>query len=392
VNIERIQELLRNEGLVGWLLADFQGINSIACRVARLEGMITRRWFCLIPAEGPISWIYSRVEPGLFTDRPGHRFPYAGYEDLDRVLTQVLPGEGRLAMEYSPRGALPTASRVDAGTFERIRTLCPSLDIVSSCELLQSYVALWTPEGLASHHRAVDHLIRLKDEALAAVEQSLQTGTYLSECSIQNLLVEGFQKADLITNHPPIVAVDEHAGNPHYAPHPDQDRRIEPNRVLLIDLWAKENGPESVYADITWMAYTGSTVPAPVQKAWEAVRDGRDAALRLAQERFARNQRVEGWELDRITRDLITSRGYGENFVHRTGHSLGLEDHADGANLDDYESRDTRPLIPDTGFTIEPGVYLPEFGIRSEIDVFIGPHGPEATTPCQESIDTIPPH
>ena len=188
-----------------------------------------------------------------------------------------------------------------------------------------------------------------------------------------------------------IVAVDAHAGDPHHAPHPEADRAIGPDSVLMLDLWAKETGPESIYADMTWMAWTGSAVPSVVQQIWEAVRDGRDAALDLVRERFSAGKRVEGWELDRAARDLIVERGFGEAFVHRTGHSLGVEDHGDGANLDDLECHDTRPLLPGTGFTIEPGIYLPTLGIRSEIDVYLGPGGPEVTTPIQIELDCLQP-
>ncbi len=392
MDIERIQNLLQENRLTGWLLADFQGTNGIACRVAGIEGLITRRWFCFLPAKGEIVWIHSRVEPGLFSGRPGRLRAFTGYESMDQLLRETLPASGRVAMEYSPGGELPTASRVDAGTLERIRQLAPNLEIVSSARLLQAYLARWSELGLAAHRRAAGHLARLKDEALDRVARSLAAGTPITECSLQEFLSAQFQRLGLVTNHPPIVATDEHAGDPHFAPTPGQDRPIGADAVLLLDLWAKESGPEAIYADMTWMAWTGRQIPAEIQHAWEAVRDARDAALLLIQDRFRPGKRVEGWELDRAARDLIESRGYGEAFVHRTGHSLGLEDHGDGANLDDLESHDTRPMLPGTGFTIEPGVYLPSFGIRSEIDVFLGPDGPEVTTPIQAELDRLKPN
>ncbi len=387
MKLTAIQESIARAGLDGWLLYDFQGTNRISSRVAGIPSPLSRRWFCLVPAKGDPTWVVHRIEQGPFEHAPGRKIVYLSYRELGEALQRILGGVRRVAMEYSPRAMLPTTSRVDGGTIELVRGT--GVEVVGSAELAQQFFAPWGSEGLASHRRAAAALDRAKEVALARVRESFATGRALTETEVQAGIVKDLTDAGLYFDHPPIVAVGSHAGNPHFEPSTEHDATIGRDSVLMIDLWAKERTEQAVYADMTWMAYTGTAMPEAVAGAWRAVREARDAVVEDLRCRFARGEQVTGGSLDRVARSVIEAAGHGAAFIHRTGHSIGRELHGDGANLDDLETRDDRVLLVDTGFSVEPGIYLPTFGIRSEIDVYLGPDGPEVTTPCQRDMTHI---
>jgi Xaa-Pro aminopeptidase len=388
IDLEQTHALLLEEGLAGWLLYDFKGLNPLACDAVLPEpgGHRTRRWFCYIPADGPPQWLVHAIERGSFSDVPGRVEVYAERTSLASQLRELLPTSGRVAMEYSPGANIPTISRVDAGTLELVRQL--GVEVVSSGDLVQRLLAPWPRGGLEAHERAARVLEQAVRDAWASIAQGLvDASSHTSECGVQARLMAAITTASLETDHPPIVAVGPHAADPHFAPSPDADTRIGPDQVVMIDIWAREPGPAGVYADMTFMAFTGADPPQQVRAVWELVRDARDRAFALVRNRFEAGRSVRGFEVDRAARDGIIAAGYGDHFVHRTGHSLGPEGHWIGTNLDDYETHDDRRLTQNTGFTIEPGIYLPgAFGVRSEVDVFWGDAGPVITTELQREL------
>lgn len=371
MNIQEIQSYLTEQELDGWLLYDFRGMNAIAQNVAGLAGLnITRRWFCYIRTVGEPIWLVHQIEGSHFSDMTGDVRTYTSWRALDREMTELLPKGGRIAMEYSPNASIPYVSRVDAGTLEWIRGL--DVEVVSSADLVQHIEARWTAEQFAGHQESARFILAAKDDAFAWMGAQLRRGNQITEYDVQCRLMEHFDRLDLTTGHPPIVAVNEHSSDPHYVPTATNHRKIERTDFVLIDLWAKQNTPDAVYADTTWVAYTGDTVPERYVKIFEIVREARDRAVAFIREKMAGGDTVYGYAVDDVARGYITEQGYGDFFIHRTGHSIGTEIHGNGANIDNLETRDERALIPGTCFSIEPGIYLSEFGVRTEIDVFLG--------------------
>jgi Xaa-Pro aminopeptidase len=298
----------------------------------------------------------------------------------------VLKGARSVAMEYSPRAAIPYISRVDAGTIEMVRSCGP--EVVSSADLVQEFEARWNPEQKALHDRAARDTLLAKDEGFALIRERLAAGMAVKESEVQGFIQSRFDARGLVTDHPCIVAVNEHASDPHFetAAGP-RDREIRKGDLVLIDLWAKvANDPQAVYYDATWMAYCGQSVPPRMVEVWEAVKGGRDAAVAFIQKAVAEKRTIRGAEVDDVSRGFIEARGFGDYFLHRTGHSIGAEVHGNGVNIDNLETRDERTLIPGVCFSIEPGVYLPEFGVRSEIDVYIGEDSAEVTGDIQREL------
>jgi Xaa-Pro dipeptidase len=387
LDIRAVQEALRADGLGGWLLYDFRGSNPLAQRLAGLDGsghMATRRWFYLIPADGEPRGLVHKIERRTLAHLPGTTTQYAGRTELESGLAALLAGRGRVAMEYSPKCAIPYVSRVDAGTVELVRA--QGVEVVTSADLIQQFEAMWTAEGFRSHHEAAARLYRVKDRAFAAITERLRDGRPTTEFDIQSMMMDWFEEEGLVTDAAPIVAAQENAGDPHYQPTAAASRPITPGNVVLLDLWGKLPSAGSVFADISWMGYTGPVVPAPVTAAFAAARDARDAAVTLIESAAAAGRPIRGWEADRAARTVIESAGFAGAILHRTGHSLGEEIHGNGAHLDDYETRDERRLMPGTGFTIEPGLYFDDFGVRTEINVAWGPNGPEVTGPRQMAV------
>jgi Xaa-Pro aminopeptidase len=387
--IEAIQQALADDGLDGWLLYDFHGTNPIAQRLVGLVGRhTTRRWFYFIPRSGTPQRLVHAIESATLDDQPGETHRYAGRRELADGLAAVLARGGRVAMEYSPDCAIPYVSRVDAGTVELVRSC--GVEVASSGDLVGRFEAAWDAGAIATHQRASESLHRIKDQAFALVSDRVAAGIPVRELEIQARMLEWFDQEGLTTDAPPIVAVQEHSGDPHYAPNAATSSLVESGHLLLLDLWGKLQQPDAVYADITWTGTVGPPAP-EVEQVFRVVAAARDAALEQVRGAVAGGRTVRGWEVDRAARDVIGTAGYGARFVHRTGHSLGTDVHGNGVHMDDYETHDDRRLLTGTGFTIEPGVYLDGFGIRSEINVVVGAADAPPTGPVQRQLVRLGP-
>ena len=388
--IDAVQRALKEDGLDGWLLYDFQGSNPIASRLAGLAAsgkMATRRWYYLIPSDGAPRGLVHAIERHNLDDLPGEKRPYAGREQLASGLRDLLKGHRRIAMEYSPANAIPYVSRVDAGTIESVQQ--SGVSVVSSGDLVQRFEAVWTDAMFATHVAAAERLYRVKDRAFAMIRQRIRAGAPVSEIEVQDAMVEWFRAEGLTAGSPPNVSAQENAGNPHYQATRAQHRAIRPDEGVLIDLWGKLTSPGAVYADITWVGFTGPQPPDELSRAFAAACAGRDAAVTLVQSAVRDGTVLRGFEVDRACRDVIEHAGFGAQFIHRTGHSLGEEVHGNGVHMDDYETHDDRRLIPGTGFTIEPGVYTDRYGVRTEINMFVKAHEAVVTGPLQRDIVTL---
>jgi Xaa-Pro dipeptidase len=384
LSIPAVQAALKEEGLDGWLLYDFHGSNPIARRLTGLDNgfKTTRRWYYVIPASGEPRKLVHAIESHNLDHLPGGKTIYSQRDTLASGLTSVLGGLKRIAMEYSPDNNIPYISRVDAGTVEAVRRL--GIDVGSSGDLVQRFEAIWSDQALQTHRAASEGLYRIKDRAFAMVKGSRAAGRALTELDVQRAMVGWFAEEGLIMDSPPVVAAEENAGDPHYGPSEKKFRAINANEVVLLDLWGKLPDPGAVYADITWVGFTAQTVPDRYVQAFNAARDGRDAAIALVKDAVAAGRELRGFEVDRVCRDVLEKAGFGAQFVHRTGHSLGTEVHGNGVHMDDFETHDERRLIPGTGFTIEPGVYSSAFGVRTEINMFVGEREATVTGPLQQ--------
>ncbi len=369
--LPRLQRLIADAGLDGWLLYDFRGTNAIAHGLLGFEGLVSRRIFAFIPRDGVPIGIQHAIEPGPWTRWP-KAWPlrvYSGWRSLEQELHTLVAGK-RIAMEYSAGDAIPYLDRVPAGVLEMVRAT--GATVVTSAPLVSHVYATWTAPQLASHERAAEIIKTIAHDAIAYAGAQVAAGTPVAEHVVQQRILEAFERAGLETDHGPDVAASENAANPHYAPSADTPRVIAAGDVLLVDLWAREKGG-GVYADQTWMGSIGAPSSRTVT-IWEAVRDARDAALTLLSTRIAAGSPVCGGEADDAARAVITERGFGPQFWHRTGHSIDSRElHGSGPQIDNLESRDDRVLIPGVGFSIEPGIYLPgELGIRSEVNCYVG--------------------
>jgi Xaa-Pro aminopeptidase len=387
LDVAAIQQTLAAAGVDGWLLYDFHGANPIAVKLAGLAGAhTTRRWYYFIPASGAPKKLVHAIEPFVLDALPGAKQTYAGRVQLEQGVSRMLDGSKVVAMEYSPECAIPYISRVDAGTIDLIRRL--GMRVVSSGDLVGRFEAAWNEMAVATHRAASERLYRIKDRAFEAAGARLSAGEPLGEYELQRMMVEWFREEGLIADAAPIVGAQENAGNPHYAPTRETSRPIRPNEVLLLDLWGKLDKAGAVYADITWTGFAGDP-PEAVARAFAVIVAGRDAAIERVKEGVPTPEGVRGFEVDRACRDVISAAGFGDRFIHRTGHSLGEEVHGNGVHMDDYETHDDRRLLPGTGFTIEPGIYTPEFGVRTEINMVVGLEAAEVTGPCQDRLVKI---
>jgi len=388
LDVAAIQQSLKQERLDGWLLYDFHGSNPIAARMLGTAGagkMTTRRWFYLVPSAGQPRGLVHSIERHTLDGLPGRMTVYAGRQQLEAHLTELLAGMKRVAMEYSPECRIPYISRVDAGTIEAVRKR--GVDVQSSGDLVQRFEAGWDDAALETHRQASEALYRVKDRAFEAMARACSDGVATTEFDVQRLMAGWFTDEGLVSDSDPVVAAQENAGNPHYLPTAARSRRIARDELVLLDLWAKKAGsPAAVYADITWVGFTGRVVPDDMDRAFKAVADARDAAADLAQRSARAEGDLRGWQVDRAARTVLENAGYGEQILHRTGHNLGRDVHGNGVHMDDYESHDDRRLLPGTGFTIEPGLYFSTFGVRSEINVFYGLHDAPITGPVQAGI------
>lgn len=390
IDVAAVQKALKNEGLDGWLLYDFHGSNPVANSVtemAQVGKLATRRWFYMIPATGAPRALVHAIESHNLDHLPGSKTIYAGREKLESGLKEIIGGARRVAMEYSPKNAIPYVSRVDAGTIELVRSF--GADIVSSGDLIQQFEACWDDAAIATHRTASEKLYRIKDQAFEAVATRLRNGVPTTEYDIQQLMVGWFTDEGLIAESAPCVSAQENAGDPHYLASAKKHRAIRQNELVLLDLWGKLATPGAVYADITWIGFVGATVPDDMTRAFAAICAARDAAVSVVQDAAKAGRDVRGFEADRAARKVLQDAGYGHAILHRTGHSLGEEVHGNGAHLDDYETHDERRLLPGSGFTIEPGVYFDTFGVRTEINMVWTANGPEVTGPRQKNIVTL---
>ena len=383
--IQDAQEFLANEAVPGWLIYDYLGCNPVLAQVAPASGHVTRPVFLYVPASGSPTLLTHHVDAGKFADSGVETVVYSSRATLESALHETLAGTSQVAMEYSPRNGLPRVSRVDAGTVELVRSMGP--DVISSADLMQYATQRWSPEQLAGHKRSADALGRIVNEAFARIGQRLPDS--VTEFEIAEFIRRRFQEEGLTTTDGPIVSTNAHCSDPHYEPAAEGSSVIKPGDWVLIDLWAREDTPGSVYADITWTAYVGDDPPVRNREIFDIVLGARDAALNFLQDSHAAGDAIQGWQADDVARRYITDHGYGDYFTHRLGHSIYHTVHGEGVNLDNFETHDTRRIIPGVGFSIEPGIYLPEFGVRSEIDAYMSDDGPYASSPVQREIVLI---
>ncbi|HVP36936.1 MAG TPA: Xaa-Pro peptidase family protein [Terriglobales bacterium] len=386
--IEQVQKYLKQNNIPAWLLYDFRGINPIAVEFLGIKGLKTRRWYYLIKTEGePVALVHKIEEQG-FKDIPGKIVPYVSWEEQRGKLKELLSGLKTVAMEYSFQNNIPYISRVDAGTIELIRSL--GVQVVSSADLVQFFEARWDQEQYLSHKEAARILMQIKDEAFKFISQRFKEKKSVDEFEVAQFVQKKMNESGMETNETLICAVNENSGNPHYTPSQSENKKIRVGDFVLLDIWGKMKKDRSIYADITWTGYVGDKVPEEYKKIFNLVIRARDEAVNYLRKRWSRGEEVKGWEVDKACRDFIQKSGYGPNFTHRTGHSLGTEDHGNGVNIDNLETKDERKIIPGVGFSIEPGIYLKDFGVRSEINVYVKEKEIEVTTlPLQEEIIPI---
>jgi Xaa-Pro aminopeptidase len=388
MDIAAVQAALAADGLDGWLLYDFRGANPLAVELTAVDTqgghLATRRWYYLIPAQGEPRALVHAIESQALAHLPGRSERYAGRDELEAGLSRLLSGQRRIAMEYSPKCAIPYIARVDAGTIELVRQY--GVEVVSSGDLVQRFIAVWDAPRIETHRTASEKLYRVKDRALEAIGKRTRDNVATTEYDIQQLMVKWFREEGLISDSAPMVSAVENAGNPHYLPTSSNSRPIGRDELVLLDLWGKLERSRAVYADITWVGYTGTQIPDRFVRAFAAIVEARDAAIDLVRSAARAGRELHGWEVDRAASDVLRDRGYGAQILHRTGHSLGESVHGDGVNMDDYETHDDRRLLAGTGFTIEPGVYFDDFGVRTEINMIVGTGDATVTGPLQTEL------
>lgn len=374
-DLHTIQSALQAEKLDGWLLYDFRGLNVLARRVLNIsaDAHMTRRWFYYLPATGEPRKLVHRIESGALDAYPGSKCIYLRWQELEAGVAALLSGSKRIAMEYVPRNANPYVSRVDAGTVELVRSC--GVEIVPSGDLIQLFEACWDDEQWQMHLDAAKVTRAAYDMAWKFIADRVRAGAPPRETDVQAAIMDYFARHQLVTDHPPIVGVNAHSGDPHYAPGGSSDSVMREGDFVLIDLWAKLDKPRAVYSDLTWTGFLGQEVPQKYEKIFQIVAQARDAAINRVRDAYAKKESLQGWQVDQAARDVIEKAGYGEAFCHRTGHSIGQETHGNGANMDNLETHETRRVLPRTCFSVEPGIYLPEFGVRTEVNVFVDAKG-----------------
>jgi Xaa-Pro aminopeptidase len=370
-----VQSAVRDAGLDGWLLYDFRGSNILAQRVCDLETKkLSRRWFYYVPATGEPLKLVHAIEPAALDHLPGTtKTVYRRWQDLESGVGELVIGAKRVAMEYSPRNANPYISRVDAGTVELVKSY--HVEVAPSGDLIQQFEATWDAGQEKSHFEAAGHCRAAYDVAFAFIASEIRANGSVTEAAVQARIMAHFAERGMVTYSPPIVGVGPHSGDPHYETTAESNAAIGPGNWVLVDLWAKMNRPRAVYADYTRVAYVGADVPEKYAKVFGIVAAGRDAGIEKVKAAFAAGEPLLGWEVDAATRGVIEKAGYGDQFTHRTGHNIGQEVHGNGAHMDGLETREDRRVIRRTCFSIEPGIYLPDFGVRSEVNVYVDAAG-----------------
>jgi Xaa-Pro dipeptidase len=385
MELEQIQHELVAQKLDGWLFFDHHQRDPLAYRVLGLPGrMATRRWYYFIPAHGQPAGLEHRIERGMLATLPGEKIPYSSWTEQVAGLRKLLSGQRRVAMQYSPNCAIPYVAMVDAGTVELVRSI--GVEVVSSAELIQTFEARWSPEALETHLEAGRRVDRVRAAAFDLIRERTRNGTPLQELEVKQFVLDSFHKAGMVTDHGPIVGVNANASNPHYEPSEEASSPIRRGDFVLLDMWAKLDRPEAVYYDITWTGFCGNAPSDEMHNVFKVVTGARDAAIKRVQDAVAAGRPLCGFEVDDVARGFIDSRGFGSYFTHRTGHSIGQQVHGNGANMDNLETHDERRVAPWTCFSIEPGVYLPEFGVRSEINLFVGEKDARVTGEMQREL------
>ncbi len=394
VRVDEIQAALQKTDLAGWLFYDFRGSDPLAPRILRTERLGgSRRWFYYIPRQGEPVKVVHAIEPGQLDSLPGKKLIYREWQLLRDQIRNAIAGGSRsvrgrrIAMQYSPNNDIPYISRVDAGTIEMVRSLGVSVE--SSADLVQQFEAVWTPEQLSMHTDACVKLQKVIIEGFAELKRRINSDIPTTEIDLQQFMMKRLGDAGLQPS-PMIVAVNANAASPHYFPTKDRNAPIRKGDLVLIDATSKLTKPKAPAVDLTWVGYVGETVPEEYVKIWDIVRNARDAAFKYVRDAFRAGRSIRGAEVDDVARGVIRKAGYAEQFLHRTGHSIGEDGHGNGANIDNLETRDTRRLVPGTAFSIEPGIYLAgKFGIRSEIDVYVSENDAVITAPHQTEILAI---
>jgi Xaa-Pro dipeptidase len=389
MNLAEIQNQLVRQNLDGWLFFDHHQRDPLAYRVLGFtpERHVTRRWYYFIPAQGEPAGLVHRIERGMLDCLPGGRTAYSSWKEQVDGLRKLLIGSRRVAMQYSPNCAIPYVSMVDGGTVELVRSL--GVDVASSAELIQYFEARWTPQALESHLEAGRRVDRVRRQAFEMIAERTRNGQSLLEYEVKRFVLDGFAREGLFTVDGPIVGVNANSANPHYEPTAEVTSAIRGGDFVLLDMWARLDRPGSVYYDITWTAFCGDRPADEMRRVFGIVRDARDAAIRRVQRAAAAGEPLRGFEVDDAARDVIAGQGFGEHFTHRTGHSIGQEVHGNGANMDNLETHDERLIIPWTCFSIEPGIYLERFGVRSEVNVFAGDAEARVTGEIQTDLLTL---
>ncbi|HXJ93286.1 MAG TPA: M24 family metallopeptidase [Terriglobia bacterium] len=388
MDLAAIQAALREMRLDGWLFYDHHHRDPIAYRVLGINPpMCTRRWYYMIPASGDPSKLVHRIESGKLDGLPGARHEYSSWREQRERLREILRGSKNLAMQYSALNDIPYVGLVDAGTVELVESF--GVQVVSSADLVQLFEARWPAEALALHLEAGKVVHAAIREGFEAIAQAVRRGREISEYQIQQVIAEALAAGDVEADEPAIVAVNANCSNPHYSPTPETSQPIKPDDFVLLDVFGKKRAPGAVYFDITWTGFVGEDVPQRYAKVFAVVKEARDRAVDLVQTAMRQGRALAGWEVDDVARGVINRHGYGDYFVHRTGHSIGEDVHGNGANMDNFETRDTRRIIPRTCFSVEPGIYLPEFGVRSEVDVYVDDHDARVTGEMQQAVVPI---
>lgn len=386
MRLAEIQDALRQEGLEGWLFFDHHKRDPLAYRVLQFTpgSIVSRRWYYFVPASGEPGGLVHKIEAETLKDLPGKIESYAGWQELIDGLRRMLGGAKRVAMQYSPNCAIPYVAMVDAGTIELVRGM--GIEVATSANLIQFFESRWNQQQLENHLEAGRRVDQIRADAFSRISAKVRSGERITEWEIRQFILDRFRAGGLFTDHGPDVAVNANASNPHYEPAQERCAEIRRGDLVLVDMWAKLDDPEGVYYDITWVGYCGQQPPAAIEKVFGIVRDARDKAIERVKSGVAAKQELRGYEVDDAAREHIREAGYADYFFHRTGHSIGSEVHGTGANMDNLETHDERRVIPWTCFSIEPGIYLPEFGIRSEVDVFVDESSARVTGEVQKTL------
>jgi Xaa-Pro aminopeptidase len=389
-DLNKIQAIIKNMYFDGWLFYDFRGSNDLALDILDIPKSkhFTRRFFYFIPKEGNPVKIVMGIEAGNLDHLPGKKLMYSSHVSLTNHLKNTFKNVKSIAMEYSPMNAIPYVSKVDAGTIEQIKSL--GVNIKSSGDLISMFNAVWNEQQYIENKPVADALTEIVDLSFAFIKRNIKSSKKITEYDVQQFIMNEFDKRRYFTDFPPIVGVNENSANPHYEPTKDVNLPIHEGDFVLIDLWAKLNKDDAVWADITWTGFVGESVPEKYIKIFNIVAEARDTAFNFVLSRFKEKKEIRGYEVDDAARGVISKAGYGDFFIHRTGHSITTELHGSGAHMDDYETKDERILLPSTSFSIEPGIYLKEFGVRSEIDVYISAKGEVTATGGERQKKIIP--